>query len=80
MRTFTLIQKQLNALKTAVIDTTVIGEFKTLDDATKFLQQRNYHYDEQSGAYFHGNATHYPVTVNRPPDYGVFDIRSFDRK
>lgn len=71
-----LIQTQLSALKSKVIDTTVIGTFKSKEQALDFLAKRNYKFDDIADAYITGNTVQYPVTM-KVTDYSIFDIRAF---
>jgi hypothetical protein len=71
-----LIQTQLNALKSKVLDKTVIGTFKSKEQALDFLAKRNYKFDNIADAYITGNTVQYPV-IMKVTDYSIFDIRSF---
>lgn len=71
-----LVQKQLNALLDKVVDTTVIGTFKSKQEAVDFLEKRNYRFDDVSDAYIAGNTVQYPVTLE-VTEYDIFDIRAF---
>ena len=45
-----LVQTQLSALKDKVIDKTVIGTFKSKEQALDFLEKRNYKFDTVANA------------------------------
>lgn len=71
-----LVQTQLSAMKDKVIDRTVIGTFKSKEQALDFLAKRNYTFDTLSNSYITGNTVQYPV-IMKVTDYSIFDIRSF---
>lgn len=71
-----LVQTQLSALLDKVIDETVIGSFKSKQQALDFLEKRNYKFDSVAGAYISGNAIQFPVTI-KTTEYDIFDIRAF---
>jgi len=71
-----LVQTQLSALKNTVIDKTVIGTFKSEEQALDFLEKRGYKFDTVLDAYVNGNATQFPV-VMEITEYDIFDIRAF---
>ena len=71
-----LIQTQLSALKTKVVDKTVIGTFKSKEQALDFLAKRGYKFDTVADAYIAGNTVQFPVTM-KIVEYNMFDIRSF---
>jgi hypothetical protein len=77
LRKYTLVQKQLNAHRDAIIDTLVIGEFDTQSAALDFLVKREYKFDDLAQAYVRGNKLHYPVVIKPPTATSLFDIRSF---
>lgn len=71
-----LVQTQLSALKDKVVDKTVIGTFKSEQQALDFLEKRNYKFDAVANAYIAGNTVQFPV-VMKVTEYSMFDIRSF---
>lgn len=71
-----LVQTQLSALKDKVIDKTVIGTFKSKEQALDFLAKRDYKFDDVLDAYIAGNTSQYPV-VMEVTEYDIFDIRAF---
>ena len=71
-----LIQTQLSALLDKVVDKTVIGTFKSEQQALDFLEKRNYKFDAVANAYIAGNTVQFPV-VMKVTEYSMFDIRSF---
>jgi len=71
-----LVQTQLSALKDKVIDKTVIGTFKSKEQALDFLEKRNYKFDTVADAYIAGNTVQFPVTM-KITEYDIFDIRAF---
>jgi len=71
-----LVQTQLSALLDKVVDTTVIGAFKSKEQALAFLEKRNYKFDSVANAYVAGNAKQFPVKV-KVTNYDIFDIRAF---
>tara|TARA_R110000772_G_scaffold182946_1_gene294199 strand:+ start:156 stop:389 length:234 start_codon:yes stop_codon:yes gene_type:complete len=71
-----LIQTQLSALKDKVIDKTVIGSFKSKQQALDFLEKRGYKFYDVDNAYVAGNTRQFPV-VMKVTEYNMFDIRSF---
>lgn len=71
-----LVQTQLSALKNKVIDKTVIGTFKSKEQALDFLAKRGYKFDAVAGAYIAGNTVQFPV-VMKVTEYDIFDIRAF---
>lgn len=71
-----LIQTQLSALKNKVVDKTVIGTFKSKEQALDFLAKRGYKFDTVADAYIAGNTVQFPVTM-KIVEYNMFDIRSF---
>lgn len=77
MRKYTLVQNQMNALRDAITDTLVIGEFDTQSAALDFLVKREYKFDNLAQAYVRGNKLHYPVVITPPTVTSIFDIRSF---
>ena len=74
-----LIQPQLSALKNKVINKTVIGTFKSKEQALDFLEKRNYKFDAVADAYIAGNTVQFPVTM-KITEYNIFDIRAFSWK
>jgi hypothetical protein len=76
MTKYRLIQRQYNALRDTVIDTTVIGEFRSRKLALDFLGKRGYRFDSVEGAWIHGNTLQFPVTIQEV-EQSLFDIRSF---
>lgn len=71
-----LVQTQLSALKNKVVDKTVIGTFKSKEQALDFLAKRGYKFDNVADAYINGNTVQFPVTM-KIVEYNMFDIRSF---
>ena len=71
-----LIQTQLSALKNKVVYKTVIGTFKSKEQALDFLAKRGYKFDTVADAYIAGNTVQFPVTM-KIVEYNMFDIRSF---
>jgi hypothetical protein len=71
-----LIQTQLSALLDKVVDKTVIGTFKSEQQALDFLEKRNYKFDAVANAYIAGNAVQFPVVL-KITEYSMFDIRAF---
>jgi len=71
-----LIQTQLSALKNKIVGKTIIGTFKSKEQALDFLTKRNYKFDTVANAYIAGNTVQFPV-VMKVTNYNIFDIRSF---
>jgi hypothetical protein len=67
----------MNALRNEIIETLVIGEFKTREAAKDFLDKREYRFDDNTQTYIRGNTVHYPVVIKDPTATSIFDIRSF---
>lgn len=76
MSKFKLIQTQYNAFRDAVVDRTMIGEFRSLAQATDFLVKRGYSYDSVAQAWIAGNTVQFPVVIEEVK-LDLFDIRSF---
>ena len=76
MNNVKLVQKQLNALRDGVVDTTTIGEFSTVALAEDFLSKRGFTFDTVAQAWICGNTVHFPVTIEDNTK-DIFDIRSF---
>ena len=67
----------MNAFRDEIIETSVIGEFKTQAAAKDFLAKRDYTFDDLAQAYIRGNTVQYPVVIQPPTATSVFDIRTF---
>jgi hypothetical protein len=74
---FTLVQTRLNAFRTKIIETNVIGVVDSVAEAEAFLKMREYKFDDMAQGWIKGNKMHYPVTINPPEIDSIFDIRSF---
>lgn len=74
--TFELVQTQLSALGDKVVDTTVVGEFKTEALARDWLTKRGYRFDAVAGAWINGNTVQFPIEIVTK-EKSIFDIKSF---